>query len=189
MAILSTLPDKIGSQRSLQRRMPIVADVQFANHPSHVTSKRPHRLHSLLVLSDLPRSLTIRHIPILRADNGHVQNREVLVQAVEGCRGSTSAAYHHTGTRLEFQFISQGIEYTVEQGTERTVRAAIINGRADTQSVDAILHSSPYLIIQVIVERTPCAVPSTHATGNTTLNGLFADADDLSLDTLAVQGL
>ena len=77
--------------------------------------------------------------------------------------------------------INAAIEWATAEGRPRqNVSMSFCIGR---------LHGSPYLIIQVIVERTPCAVPSTHATGNTTLNSLFADADDLSLDTLAVQGL
>ena len=37
------------------------------------------------------------------------------------------------------------------------------------------------------MERTSCTIPSTHATGNATLNGLLADADNLRLNALAVQ--
>jgi hypothetical protein len=37
------------------------------------------------------------------------------------------------------------------------------------------------------MESTSCTIPSTHATGDTTLHGLLADADDLCLDSLVVQ--
>ena len=37
------------------------------------------------------------------------------------------------------------------------------------------------------MEGTSSAVPATHTTGNATLNGLLADADNLRLNALAVQ--
>ena len=39
------------------------------------------------------------------------------------------------------------------------------------------------------MERTSCTIPSTHATGNATLNGLLADADNLRLYALDIQRL
>ena len=39
------------------------------------------------------------------------------------------------------------------------------------------------------MESTSCTVPSTHTTGDATLNGLLADADDLCLNALAVKRL
>ena len=38
------------------------------------------------------------------------------------------------------------------------------------------------------MERTSCNSPSTHTTGDTTLNGLLADADNLSVYALDIQG-
>ena len=37
------------------------------------------------------------------------------------------------------------------------------------------------------MERTSCTIPSTHATGDATLNGLLANADNLRFYALAVQ--
>ena len=81
--------------------MAVLADVQLADHPGHVATQRPHGLHALLVLGGLSWRLAIDHIPVLRADNGHVEDGEVLVQTVEGSRGSTSATDHHAGAWLE----------------------------------------------------------------------------------------
>ena len=39
------------------------------------------------------------------------------------------------------------------------------------------------------MESTSCTIPSTHATGDATLNGLLANADNLRLYALAVQRL
>jgi hypothetical protein len=39
------------------------------------------------------------------------------------------------------------------------------------------------------MESTSCTIPSTHTTGDTTLNGLLADADNLSFHTLDIQGV
>ena len=39
------------------------------------------------------------------------------------------------------------------------------------------------------MKSTSCTIPTTHATGDTTLNGLLADADDLCLNALAVKRL
>ena len=37
------------------------------------------------------------------------------------------------------------------------------------------------------MESTSCTIPSTHSTGDTTLNSLRADADNLGFYALAVQ--
>ena len=39
------------------------------------------------------------------------------------------------------------------------------------------------------MEGTSCTIPSTHATGDATLNGLLADADNLSFYAFDVQGI
>ena len=39
------------------------------------------------------------------------------------------------------------------------------------------------------MESTSCTISSTHATGDATLNGLLADADNLCINALAVQRL
>ena len=39
------------------------------------------------------------------------------------------------------------------------------------------------------MERTSCTIPTTHATGDATLYGLLADADNLRLYALAVKRL
>ena len=59
---------KIGSQRTLQLRMAFLTIIKFTNHPSHVASKRPHGLHTFIILGNLTRCLTIGHVPILRTD-------------------------------------------------------------------------------------------------------------------------
>ena len=100
------LSDKVGPQPTLQLRMSLLADVELANHPGHVAPKCAHRLHTLFVLSSLTRRLTIDYIPVLRTDNGHIQDGEVLVQAVKGSRCSTPAADDHAGSRFEQLIIS-----------------------------------------------------------------------------------
>ena len=39
------------------------------------------------------------------------------------------------------------------------------------------------------MESTSCTIPTTHTTGDATLNGLLADVDNLCFYTLAVQRL
>ena len=39
------------------------------------------------------------------------------------------------------------------------------------------------------LESTSCTIPATHTTGDTTLNGLLADAENLSLYALDIQGI
>ena len=39
------------------------------------------------------------------------------------------------------------------------------------------------------MESASCTIPTTHATGDATLNGLLADADNLSVYALAIQRL
>ena len=56
------------------------------------------------------------------------------------------------------------------------------------KTVDAVLYCTHHPEIEVVAERT-LALSSTHTTGNTALNGLLADADNLSLNSLFVQGL
>ena len=94
--------------------MSVVGYVQLADQPRHVVTQCAHRLHALLVLTYLPWSLAVDHVPVLRTDHGHVHNREVLVKTVEGCRCSATTAYHHAGCRLVLQMPAQGIEHTVE---------------------------------------------------------------------------
>ena len=117
------LSDKVCSQRALQFRMPTLADIELANHPSHVSGKRSHRLHAFLVLCRLSWSLTVCHVPILRTDKRHIRHREILVQTVEGSRCPTPSTYHHTGCRLETQFTAQRVEHTIEQGTASCTRS------------------------------------------------------------------
>ena len=57
--------DETRPHRALQLRMTILADVQLAKHPGHVAPKRPHGLHTLLVLCCLSRCLAISHVPVL----------------------------------------------------------------------------------------------------------------------------
>ena len=62
--------------------------------------------------------LAVDHVPILRRDNRHIEDGEVLVEPVESCRGTTATAHHHRGSRLELQLGTERIEHAVEQCTE-----------------------------------------------------------------------
>ncbi len=59
------LSDEISPNRLFFLRMSVFGNVQFLDHPSHVASQCPHRLHAFLVLLYLPRSLAIDHVPVL----------------------------------------------------------------------------------------------------------------------------
>ena len=58
---------------------------QALDEPCHVPSERAHGLHSFLVMNDLTGSVAISHVPVLRADNGHVVDGEIFVETVKSC--------------------------------------------------------------------------------------------------------
>ena len=168
--------------------MTVLADVQLPNHPCHVPSQRTHGLHAFLVECGLARRLPIHHVPILRGDDGHVENGEILVQSVESSRCAATTTHHNRGGRLELQLLAQRVEHAVEECTERAVGAAIIDGGTNDESVDAVADRADDLLVDFIAERA-ASLATTHATGNATLHGLRSDTDDFRLHTFLLQGL
>jgi hypothetical protein len=92
---------KVGPDTGFWLRERLAGEVP--DHPRHVTAEGTHGLHALLVLRCLTGRLSIDHVPVLAADQRHVQYSEILVQAVEGCRGTTTTTDDDTGTWLILQ--------------------------------------------------------------------------------------
>ena len=79
------LADEVRASRGLEGWMPIFSHVQFLNHPCHVATKGTHGLHTFFVELRLPRCLSIHHVPILRGNNRHIEDGEILVETLESC--------------------------------------------------------------------------------------------------------
>ena len=161
--------------------------IQVLDHPCHVAGKGAHGLHALLILGGLTGRLSIHHVPVLGTHKRHVHHREIFVQTVEGSGGTTASADDHTRSGLVSQLWTEGIEYPVEQGAQRTVGASIIDGGAYHQTVYPIFHGPPYTVVQIVVERA-FAYPPAHAAGDAALYGTFANAYNLRVDALFIQG-
>lgn len=52
--------------------------------PRHILRQRLHGLQSLAVLADVIRRKAVYLVPILRDDNMHIADTEILIQAVNG---------------------------------------------------------------------------------------------------------
>ena len=74
-------------------------------------------------------------VPVLRRHDGHVRNREILVQPVERRARPAPAAYGHRRGRLVGQAVGTGVEQPVQQGAQRPVRPGIVDRRTDHQGV------------------------------------------------------
>ena len=85
-------------------------------HPGHVAGERTHDLQTLLILSDVGRRGAVYLVPILRRDNGHAINGEVLVDVIKGGTAAAAACTDHTGCRFVCKFSGTAEKQTIHKG-------------------------------------------------------------------------
>lgn len=125
-----------------------------AQHPRHITCQRAHRLQALQVLCSLTFGSTMHTIPILRRNNRHIIDSEILIQSVESRTGTAPTTYSHGSSRLVCQQRTTRIEQPVQQRTQRPVRSGIIHRRTHNQPVYAGFQYLAQVVIHLIAERT-----------------------------------
>ena len=77
-------------------------------------------------------------VPVLGGDHGHVADREVLVQAVEGCRCASATARDHGGPQLPCHPPSGGEEEPVRERADLPGRARVVHRRTEDDGVELI---------------------------------------------------
>lgn len=92
--------DEIGHHGRFRLGDGSVAVTKIFKQPRHVASKSAHRLQPLGVLGGLARRAPVDAVPILRGDDRHVQDGEILVKSVECGRRSATAADSDGSRRL-----------------------------------------------------------------------------------------
>jgi len=137
------------------------------------------------VLRRLARQPPVDAVPVLRRYDGHVRNREILVQPVERRARPAPAAYGHRRGRLVGQAVGTGVEQPVQQGAQRPVRPGIVDRRTDHQGVgpDEFLAN---LVVKRVVEDAAPQFGALSA-GDASLHGLGSDRDDLRPDALGFE--
>ena len=145
--------------------------------PRHVASQHPHRLQSFGILRRLAGQPSVHAVPVLRRDDRHVRDGEILVQPVERRTRPAPAANDHRCGGFVGQQFRTGVEDPVEQRAERSVRPGIIDGRSHDQPV-RIAQGDAHLVVERIVEYAAPQVGALPA-GDTSPHGFVPQLDDL----------
>lgn len=123
-------------------------------------------------------------IPVLRRDDGHVADGEILVELLEGGRGAAPAARNNRSADLARHAPLRRIEEPVEEGDKLPGRAAVIDRRADDQTVE-LLQPCLNLLHHVVAEAVPRL--EAVAAGDAARQGLLAQIEHLGLDSVLLQ--
>ena len=94
-----------------------------------------HCLKSFGILKSFAGIAPVYAVPVLRGNNGHIKDSEILVQSVKRGGSSSTSANHHGSRRFILSQISTGIKQPVQQGAEASRRSAKINWRTDDDTI------------------------------------------------------
>lgn len=155
-----------------------------AEQPRHVLPQHAHRLQPLAVLAHIVGREAVDRIPVLRRDDGHVADGEILVELLEGGRGAAPAARDNRSADLARHAPLRRIEEPVEEGDKLPGRSAVIDRRADDQTVE-LLQPGLNLLHHVIAEAVPRL--EAVAAGDAARQGLLAQIEHLGLDSVLLQ--
>ena len=153
--------------------------------PRHVLGERAHGLQPLLVPADVVRGEAVDLVPVLRGDQRHVADCEVLVQAVEGRGSPAPAAGHDGGSELSGHPGRVGIEEPVRERADLTRRASIVHRRAQDDGVELVQPLRQD--VDVVPDRAPSPLGAVSAVPAS--SGVVLDMVYLRLDTLLVEGV
>lgn len=92
--------DEIGHHGRLRDGKGSAAVTKVFKQPRHVAPQSAHRLQPLGVLGGFAGCAPVDAVPVLRRNDGHVQDGEILVESVECGRRSATAADSDGSRRL-----------------------------------------------------------------------------------------
>lgn len=110
------LSNEIRANNGLARRhfdSGILSRFDALHNPRHIATKRAHGLHALFVAHDFLGRVSMDLVPILRTNNYHIRNGEVLIQLVERCRCAPATAAGNSGSRLAGKQVTPAIERAI----------------------------------------------------------------------------
>ena len=122
-----------------------------------VAAEDAHALHALRILHHVFGTVTVHHVPVAGAGDGHLADGEVLVQLVEGGGGAGTAGRADRGAHLHALPEVRAEEEAVEEGLHRAGNARVIDWRADDQRV-GLLEFRGDFVHDVIEDAFACFV-------------------------------
>jgi len=149
-------------------------------HPSHVVRNETQCLHAFLVLDHFFGFIAVDNVPILRGNNGHRGDLEILVDGVKCSAGTASAAGYDGSCGLVEEEPLCIVENAVEYAFEAACHAGKVYGRADDHAV-GILDLFNERIDAVVVKHTLPLAPAGTAV-DTAADGTLADPKDFGVN-------
>lgn len=150
----------------------------------HVPAEVAHRLHALLVPQDFLGLAAVDHVPIGGGNNGHLTDRKILVQHVEGGRRSAPARGHDDRAGFMHESSLARVKGAVEQRLDLPRGVCIIHGRAEHEAVRRFRLFRK--LVGGVVKDAFAQLPA-FAAGNAVLHGFGADLINFRFDTLFLQ--
>ena len=176
------LPDEIRPDGLLRFRKRDLARLDIFQQPRHVVAQRAHGLHTFGILRRFAGQPAVYAVPVLRRYDGHVVDREILVQPVERRARTAAPADGYGCCRLEAEQLPCRVEEPVQNRAQGTVRAGVVGRRTDDETV-----RSGQFSVQRIVQFVPkdaAAELAAFVAGDAALHGFRADRDDLGRNSL-----
>lgn len=150
-------------------------------------AQRAHCLKSFGILKSFAGIAPVYAVPVLRGNNGHIKDSEILVQSVKRGGSSSTSANHHGSRRFILSQISTGIKQPVQQGAEASRRSAKINWRTDDDTIRCFQFAAQHQISFILKDAD--AFLLAFVTTDTSLYRTIADVDNFRYNTFFTQCL
>ena len=103
--------------------------------PCHVAAQCAHNLQAFLVLHHLFRRISMYHVPVLGGYHRHTVDGEVLVQLIERCRCSCTAAAGNRCSRLIGKSGTSAVKGTVQKGGNLSAGVGVVDRRTKDETI------------------------------------------------------
>lgn len=156
-------------------------------NPRHISPQCAHRLKPLEILMHFFRRVSMHLIPVLRPDDRHAINGEVLIQLVECGRRTASATAHHRCGGFPREILSAGVKNAIHEGRQRPRRSRIMNRRAENEAVR--LSRQLRKRIHAVVFPKAHSVFATETAADAARDGGGTDLKDFRFDFQLIQNV
>ena len=155
MSTVAILPDKIREHRffGLGQTVALLLGGDGLDEEGDVAAEDAHALHALRILHHVFGTVTVHHVPVAGAGDGHLADGEVLVQLVESGGGAGASGRADRGAHLHALPEVRAEEEAVEEGLHRAGNARVIDRRADDQRVGLLEFRGDF--VDDVVEDAP----------------------------------
>lgn len=120
---------------ALEERFPALFLPEYSAAAMHVAAQCAHNLQAFLVLHHLFRRISMYHVPVLGRYHRHTVDGEVLVQLIERCRCSCTAAAGNRCSRLIGKSGTSAVKGTVQKGGNLSAGVGVVDRRTKDETI------------------------------------------------------